>query len=289
MIIPSLLFVPANDEKKVAKAFSLPVAAVCLDLEDAVATTHKEEARARVRNTLRAFSDPGPLRSVRVNPVASTHFEPDIEAAVAGLVDAVLIPMVETTEDIAIAAAVTARFEDPSLPTSTTLIPVIETAKGVLNAREILAVSDRTRSVLFGPADFALSMGTTLGPDENQSQHGRQYLALAARAAEVDAIDGPFVFLDDHDAFRKSVETAVALGFSGKALIHPQQLPECTHAFKVSPSQLLWAKQVNEAFTDAEAAGISSLRMSDGTFVDHAIVKRARQILARSSDNQPQG
>lgn len=288
MLISSLLFVPGNDERKIQKAFASPAAAVCLDLEDAVAANEKRQAREITCKAMQEHVDESPLRLVRVNPSCSNHFEADMGAVVKAGADGVLIPMAETPDDISMTIESIGCYEKKQGKTIQ-LIPIIESARGVVNCFEILTASDRIASVLFGPADFALSMRVTLTPDETQVLHARGQVAIAARAAEIEAIDGPFVFLSDHDSFKQSVKRGALLGYSGKAVIHPKQLAHCLKIFQVSSDDIRWARRVDEAFSRAEAEGVASIELPDGSFVDYAIVKRARQILKAASSDQRDG
>ena len=159
-----------------------------------------------------------------------------------------------------------------------------ETARGVLAAREIAEASPRLRTFIFGPADLARELGLELTADGLEQLHARSAIVLAARAAGKEGpVDGPYLKLDDDEGCAVSSAWARRLGFQGKVVLHPRQLPIAAAAFAPGERELAWAREVDRAFAEAEAAGVSSIKLADGTFVDVPVARRAREIL-RASD-----
>jgi citrate lyase subunit beta/citryl-CoA lyase len=133
----------------------------------------------------------------------------------------------------------------------------------------------------FGPADLSRELGITPTSDGDEFLFARSQLVLAAAAANCPPpVDGPYLDLDDDDGLIRSARQARRLGFSGKQVIHPSQIATVARAFAASAAEIDWARTVDAAFTAAEAQGVSSIRLPDGTFVDYPVAQRARAILA---------
>jgi len=236
------------------KAATLPADEIVVDLEDGVAAADKEAAR---RNLPRA-SALGTL-AVRINKGSIA----DLEAAVA-VADVIVLPKVESPEDVARVAARTA------LP----LEAQIETALGLVNVEAIARVP-QVEALVFGPGDFAASLGVpvlTIGA--GASEYAMARIAVAARANGLQAIDGPYAALDDVGALRASAERALALGFEGKWAIHPSQLETLHDVFTPSSDAVERARRI--------LATDGAVRL-DGEMVDEATKKLAEGVLARAS------
>ena len=160
-----------------------------------------------------------------------------------------------------------------------------ETARGMLAAREIAEASPRVRTLLFGPAD--------LGTRARRRADGRRLRApprplgdraRGARGRQGGPVDGPYLKLDDDEGCAVSSAWARRLGFQGKVALHPRQLPIAAAAFAPRERELAWAREVDRAFREAEAAGLSSIKLADGTFVDYPRRSaRPRHLAARTT------
>lgn len=254
----SCLAVPASNERMLEKAATLPADEVVVDLEDGVARTDKERARAnlslaRARGTL----------AVRINKGSAA----DIEAAHA-VADVIVVPKVESPADV---AAVRAHTDLP-------LEVQIETVLGLVNV-EAIAQEPQVEALLFGPGDFAASLGVpvlTIG--SGASEYAMARVAVAAKAFGRQAIDGPYAALDDEANLRASSERALALGFDGKWAVHPSQLETLHAVFTPSAEELERARRI--------LATDGAVRL-DGDMVDEATKKVAEGVLARAAGNQP--
>ncbi|MFL6269906.1 MAG: HpcH/HpaI aldolase/citrate lyase family protein [Actinomycetes bacterium] len=250
----SCLAVPASSERMLAKAAELDADEIVVDLEDGVASADKERARAnlplaRARGTL----------AVRVNKGSVA----DIEAASA-VADVLVVPKVESPADVAAVAAHT------RLP----LEVQIETARGLVHV-EAIAQAQQVEALVFGPGDFAASLGVpvlTIG--SGASEYAMARIAVAARAFGLQAVDGPHAALGDTSALRASAERALALGYDGKWAIHPEQLETLHDVFTPTPGELERARRIVDA-------GDGAVRL-DGEMVDEATKKLARGVIARA-------
>lgn len=281
----TLLFVPGDRPDRVPKAAAAGADAIVVDLEDAVALSRKDAARRATAEALAALPTGGPVVTVRINAVDTGLAEADVEALepVLGRVDLVMVPMSSTPESVRDAAALIGRAERAAglEEGGTRIIPLVETAAGIMAARDVAAADERVLTLAFGPADLSRELGVTPTADGEELFVARSQLVLATAAAgRPQPIDGPHLDLDDAEGLARSAAVARRLGFGGKQVLHPRQVPVVAAAFAPTAEQLEWARRVDEAFREAEAAGVSSVRLDDGTFVDYPIAHRARAILA---------
>jgi citrate lyase subunit beta/citryl-CoA lyase len=278
------MFASANDPVRSLKAIAIGASAVCLDLEDAVATSEKAAAREVVAQTLLDPSVEGANAHVRINGVDTAFCDDDLTALGPLLprLSGILVPMVESADQVRhVAARLDALEAEHGVEAgSVRLIAIAETAKGVLAAPDVAASTPRLRTLLLGPADLAHDLGIELTADGYELFHVRSQLVLAARAAGLEGpIDGPFLGLKDDEGTRTSAQWAKRLGYQGKMVLHPQQLPVVAEVFAPSADEITWAQTVVAAFAEHEAKGISAFKLDDGTFVDYPVVHRAQSIL----------
>jgi citrate lyase subunit beta/citryl-CoA lyase len=283
----TMLFVPGDRPERVAKAVTSGADCVVIDLEDAVAASQKDKARLDAVAAVRDATAAECRIAVRVNARATGLLHLDIAAlaTVWSMLDLIVLPMVPDAQTV---REVVTEFEraDDRLVAGTSgplLLPMIETARGVLAAPEIALASPRVLTLALGPADLSNDLNVTPSPDGLELLHARSQLVLAAAAAGRPApIDGPWLTLDDDEGLRRSAHHAVALGFGGKIALHPRQLAIIVEAFSPSDAELAWAREVDAAFTAAESRGVSSVRLEDGSFVDYPVARRARALLDRA-------
>lgn len=281
----TLLFVPGDRPDRIPKAAAAGADGIAIDLEDAVALSRKDAARRSVAEALGAMPPSGPVVTVRINAVDTGLAEADVDALepVLDRVHLVIVPMSSGPDAVRAAAALLGRAERRAglEPGRTGIIPLVETAAGIAEARDIAAADERVHTLAFGPADLSRELGVTPTADGEELFVARCQLVLAAAAAaKPQPIDGPHLDLDDADGLARSAAKARRLGFGGKQVLHPRQIPVVASAFAPTAEELRWARRVDEAFRAAEAAGVSSIRLDDGTFVDYPIAHRARALLA---------
>ena len=282
--IRTLMFASANDPVRSLKAIAIGASAVCLDLEDAVAASEKAAAREVVAQTLLDPSVEGANAHVRINGVDTAFCDDDLTALGPLLprLSGILVPMVESADQVRhVAARLDALEAEHGVDAGAVrLIAIAETAKGVLAAPDVASSTPRLRTLLLGPADLAHDLGIELTADGYDVFAIRSRLVLAARAAGLEGpIDGPFLGLKDDEGTRISAQWAKRLGYQGKMVLHPQQLPVVAEVFAPSAEEITWAQTVVAAFAEHEAKGISAFKLEDGTFVDYPVVHRAQSIL----------
>ena len=250
------LFVPGDRPERFAKAAASGTDAVIIDLEDAVAEGNKDEARQNLRSDLGSVSV-----LVRVNASGTPWFERDISTVLHHDFAGVVLPK---AEDVAgIDACV--RLLNGSVP----ILALIETARGLANARDIARHAHVSRLV-FGSVDYCLDIGCREKRDVLLGV--RSELVLASRLADIAApIDGVTVRLNDENAVREDATHARSLGMTGKLCIHPRQVAPVLTAFEATAMEIAWAKSVL-------ASGSGTARV-DGEMIDAPVRARAQRIL----------
>ncbi|WP_027931215.1 HpcH/HpaI aldolase/citrate lyase family protein [Amycolatopsis thermoflava] len=268
----TLLYVPADRPDRVVKALDSAADVVLVDLEDAVAPARKDEARA---NAVRLLSEPLARRvQVRINHASTPWHMADL-AALAGLPAEVgaRIPKVESPAEIhALAEALPGRD----------LHPLIESALGVERALEIATASPQVASIGLGEADLRSDLGVT---DEAGLAWARSRVVVAARAARlVPPVMSAYTNVRDLDGLAESCRAGRALGFRGRTAIHPAQLDTIRAAFLPSEQEVSRAREVLSRLDDATAAGVGAIALTDGTFLDVAMLEQARTVLALAGE-----
>jgi citrate lyase subunit beta/citryl-CoA lyase len=259
----SYLFVPGNRPARFDKACECGAHAVIVDLEDAVAPDEKATARDAIANWLQ----PRHRIYLRINAVDTEWFTDDLRLVRSAGVAGVLLPKAESAQSVA--AVTAARSLDLAV------VPLIETAVGILRAEAIAGASNVER-LAFGSIDFQLDTG--IAGDGDELLLARSHLVLASRAASVQSpIDGVTLALDDESALRADVERAKRLGFGAKLCIHPRQVAAVNAGFAPSDQEIDWARRVVEA---ANEAGGNAVRL-DGKMVDRPVIERARVMLSQ--------
>lgn len=279
----SFLFAPGNHAQKVAKVFDCGADHVILDLEDAVAKAEKVATRTLVVEALKRPRQ-GRGRAgayVRVNAFNTEFCYGDAVAVVGPGLDGIILPMVESREQIvAFDWLVGALERERGLPPgSVDIIPIIETAKGIANARTIAAAGTRVKRMAFGAGDYTLDMNMEWTLGETELEHARAELAVASRAASLEApIDTVWVHIKDLEGLANSARRARQLGFQGKMCIYPPQVERVNGAFTPTETEIAFARRVVAAFEQAEREGSSSIQL-DGFFIDYPIVYKAQRTL----------
>jgi len=276
----SFLFAPANHPRHAAKAFECGADAVILDLEDAVAVSGKVAARADAVAALKKSR--ACLGYVRVNNLDSEFCFEDFTTIVGPFLDGIILPKVNTPADLQIAEWCLASLERRHhLPAGKIdLLPIIETAQGMVNAAAIAGSGTRVRRLAFGAGDYALDLGLTWERNESEFGHARATMAMASRAGGLEPpIDSVYFAMGDDEGLAQSAKRAVAMGFQGKMGIHPNQIPIINRAFTPSDAELARARKIVAAFAEAEKKGSASI-VVDGAFVDYPIYDKAKRILA---------
>ena len=280
-----LLCTPINP-RHVEKALQSPADLVVFDLEDSVEVERKAQARAAV---VHALEQPFGRRSfVRSNAIGSAQFEADLDAlAPLSRVGGFMLPKFESPDDLRALDARLSRLEERSgrAAGSIRVLPLIETALGVENLREILLDSPRVDRLSFGAGDYTLDIGATLSDDEAALHYIRARVVNASRAFGKQApIDSIWLDTSDLEGLQRSALRGQTLGFAGKLCIHPNQVEAVNAVYTPSPQAMERARRQLAAFGEALGRGVAAIHV-DGMLVDYPIAERARRLLAAGDVN----
>ena len=273
------LFAPGNHERRVEKAMGLGADVVILDLEDAVAISEKKSTRNLINKTLDQPRNCAVF--VRVNAYDTEFCYGDICSIVSENLDGIVLPKLESLEDLrAIDWLLTNLEKERGLPhRSIDLMPIIETAGGLVNIREIANADTRVRRLAFGGGDYTRDLGMQWTLKEDELLPVRSEMVLASRFGKLEPpVDTVFIHIKEHDAFKASCLNILGLGFQGKMCIHPDQVPVTNEIFTPSADEVRWSKRIISEFGEAEKAGIASIQI-DGYFVDYPIVEKAQRTV----------
>lgn len=268
------LFVPGDSGRKIEKAFGTAAQAIILDLEDGVAPAVKRQARETVRTTVGQLSQEtrdAKKIVLRGNVVDSPFFPEDLELAAHLNIDALMVPKCEGARDIEAVLNV--------LP-EMTIVPLIESARGIVHLEEIVRAAKSIRRVAFGAVDFALDLDVDWTREGEERLHAMGQLVLLSRALDLDPpLGAVFPVTDDREAFLGDVRMEKRMGFSGKMTIHPRQSEWYFEANHLTPEERAWSRKAVEAF---EAAGSGAIQV-DGRLVDLPVYLNARRRLRSDS------
>jgi (S)-citramalyl-CoA lyase len=260
----NFLFVPGNRVERFAKALASAADLVCIDLEDSVPLAEKDVARVEA---LAAIADhEGDRLALRINGLRTAEGLADILALAASTRPELLfVPMVESAAELQILRSV--------LGDDIALVPLIESVKGLRAAQSIVSAPGVT-AIMFGGGDFASEIGVKLAWEP--LLHARSELVMAAVAANIRAIDVPYIDLENDAGLADECNKAKALGFHGKAAIHPRQIDAINVSFRPSAAERDEARAAIAAFDAANGAAIRF----QGKMLEAPIIRRYRQILA---------
>ena len=281
----SLIFVPSNSEKYINKAKTLNADIVCFDLEDSVPNNQKDLARQLIKSALTARTT-YQARNVyaRINSFDSGMTSDDLKAVVQKGIDGIILPEVGIDEEVSEVDRILLTLEQEKgfQEKSIKIAASIESAKGVVNSYSIAKASDRVNMLVFGIFDFLYDMHLDYeeGNNEFECIYARSKIPVDARAAGVEAIDGIWQKLDDAEGLIKDTIIAKRLGYSGKSLIHPNQIEAVHTIFAPSANEIEWATKVVRALDEAleNGRGKGAIRI-EGKMIDAVHYKQAKAIL----------
>ncbi len=279
--IRSALFIPGNKASMLEKAFIATADAIVPDMEDSVPEQEKSAACNVIAEYLPRLRSTGKLIIPRVNSLNTGRTERELAAVVGPYIDAVSIGKIATPTDIHDVAQILGKLEaDRGLEHGQIkLVPWIESAQAIINCYGICIASERTIAIAFGAEDFTHDMSIERSSDETQLLYARSTICIAARAANVLALDTPFFKFRDLEGLREHSIESKQLGFKGRFAIHPAQTDTINACYSPSEPELEQARRIVAAFEEAERRGRGSTSL-DGLVIDVPVVKRARGVIA---------
>ncbi len=286
------LSVPGSSEKMITKAAGLGVDYIFLDLEDAVASAQKKEARRNVVNALNTLDFGRSVRCVRINDTGTRFCYGDIIEVVEGAgakLDLIMVPKVLDADDVLFVDKLLLQLEkDLELPNRIGLECLIEEVEGMMNIEHIAASTPRLEALIFGMGDYSASQGISVKALSGSSgypgdiwHYQRQRLAIACKAYGLDPVDGPFADIRNPEAYREECRRAMTLGLVGKWAIHPSQIEIAQEVFSPSKIEVDRARAMKAAFDEATEKGLGAI-MFDGKMIDIASIRIVNNILERA-------
>ncbi len=289
----SELSTPASNERMIEKAAASNADLVFLDLEDSVAPNEKVAARAKVVRGLKTLDWGKKTRAVRINDLESEYAYQDIISIVeeAGeYLDLIIIPKVKAAKDVWWVDVLLSQIEKRLKRTRRVGLEVlIEEVEAMINVEEIARSSPRLEALIFGPFDYSASQGVDsklTGGDLDTYpgdiwHYARNKIVIAARAAGIDAVDGPYIDIQNPGGYRRECVRTSVLGFAGKWAIHPSQIDIANQVFSPSQEEVDRARKLDAFYTEAQARGLGAVAY-EGKMIDVAVIRNARNIIQKA-------
>lgn len=283
----ALLFMPGDSQRKIAKGAALGADSIIMDLEDGVAMTQKDEARQTTVQALRTLDFGRSERLIRVNPIGSGLTRDDFAATLPARPDGYVLPKVESAEHIRLASAEidTAEQQENWTAGAIRLLAIVETARGIVNLREIAACAEepgsRLDALLFGAEDLAGSIGAVRTREGWEVFYGRSAVVIHAAAYNLQAIDTIYADIGDTAGLAAESVQAAQMGFTGKLAIHPAQVEPITAAFTPTDEAITAARRLVQAYEIHQQNG-AGVFVLDGRMIDTPMLRAAQNILARA-------
>jgi citrate lyase subunit beta/citryl-CoA lyase len=276
----TMMFLNAQKPGLIKDPYIYKPDSIMLDLEDAVAENQKDAARFSLYHALLEIDYRDCERVVRINGLDTPYWKEDIRCAVAGGCDAIRVPKTERPEEIkAVEAEIRIAEEDFGIPEGRTLImAAIESARGVVKALDVCEASGRLFGIALSGGDYTKDLQTYITGTGIELMGARQNLIIAARAAKIQCFDTVYTNLDDMEGFRRDVETIHLMGFDGKSIINPRQIPVVHEIFTPSQKNITFAEKVVKEIEDKRAKGIGVFTV-DGKMIDIAFYDGARRTI----------
>jgi len=268
----SALFLPATNQRALAKARTLPCDVVIVDLEDAVSPEQKDEARASAEQALLGGGFGSREVVVRINALSTPWGSHDLAMVQRAHPDAVLVPKVATSADLEPVGAALAA-------SGSALWAMLETARGVLGVERLVSALPQLSCLVMGTSDLTAELHARTTTDRLPLVTALQLAVLAARAWDRVILDGVHLGLDDGEGFRAACEQGRAFGFDGKTLIHPSQIEAANAAFAPDDDEIAASREIIEAFEAAEREG-RGVATVNGRMIENLHVENAQRVLA---------
>ena len=279
----ALLYMPGDDRRKIEKSTTLGVDSICMDMEDGVAANKKAEAREVIAQAMKELDFGNSERCIRINSIGSGIEKYDLAAALATNPEVIVVPKIESAEQV---RWVSDHIETYELSSNRNiggirLLVGVETAKGIMNLREIAEAGKRLEAIIFGGEDFAASVGAVRTKAATELLYARQAVVTACAANDLQAIDIVFIDFKDAEGLHAEAKEGAGFGFSGKQIIHPNQVSVVQEAFTPSESAIEYAKRIVESFESSQKEGRGAYAL-DGRMIDMPLLKNAQKVLDRA-------
>lgn len=274
----SLIFVPGNNERFLEKAKQLKADIVCFDLEDSVPDKEKTQARKLIKNALKSRSEFISSIFARTNSPSSGKIPADLKEIVQKGIDGIVIPKVNNVKELKKIEKNLASLEKKRKLKPIQIIPSIESAEGVVNTFNIASSSKRVCAVVFGVFDLLNDLGIEYTKNSEGAKYSRAKIPVDAKAAGIASIDAIWQDLKDLKGLENDCKTGKNLGYTGKSLIHPDQISITHKMFYPTKSEITWAEKVCKSYLESIKKGKGATTV-EGKMIDEVHFKQAEAIL----------
>ena len=274
----SLIFVPGNNPRFLEKAKKLQADIVCFDLEDSVPDNEKVNARNLIKSALKSRKSYGSSIFVRTNSPTSGKIPSDLKEVVQKGIDGIVIPKVNNVKEMQKIEKILSKLEKSRKLKPIQIIPSIESAEGVVNTYNIASFGKRVSAVVFGVFDLLNDLGVEYTKEAEGAAYSRTKIPVDTHAAGVVAIDAIWQDLKDSNGFEKDCKLGKSLGYSGKSIIHPDQISVVHKLFHPNKSEILWAEKVCKVYLESTKKGKGATTV-DGKMIDEVHFKQAKALL----------
>lgn len=274
----SLIFVPGNNPRFLEKAKNLQADIVCFDLEDSVPDIEKANARKLIKSALKSRKLYQSSIFVRTNSPVSGKIPTDLKEIVQKGIDGIVIPKVNNIKELKQVEKILSGLEKTRKLKTIQIIPSIESAEGVVNTFSIASFGKRVSAVVFGVFDLLNDLGIEYTKDSEGAKYSRSKIPVDAHAAGVSVIDAIWQDLKDIEGLEQDCRTGKCLGYSGKSIIHPDQIPTVHRLFHPNKNELMWAEKVCKAYLESAKKGTGATTV-DGKMIDEVHFKQAKALL----------
>lgn len=281
----SLIFVPGNNPRFLEKAKSLKADIVCFDLEDSVPQSEKQKARSLIREILSDRSQFHSSIFARTNSPISGKIPADLKEIVRKGLDGIVIPKVNNAKELSKIGSQLNRLEKKHKTNKLHVIPSIESSEGVVNCFSISSFSKRVAAIVFGVFDLLNDLGIEYTKQSEGAKYSREKIVVDARAAGIPAIDAIWQDLKDKKGLEKDCIIGKNLGYAGKSIIHPDQIPIVHKIFYPNQTEINWAEKVCKYYLQSTKKGRGAT-VVDGKMIDEVHFKQAKALLELVQNNQ---
>ena len=274
----SLIFVPGNNPRFLEKAKKIQADIVCFDLEDSVPDDEKTSARKLIKNALKSHSEYSSSIFVRTNSPLSGKIPSDLKEIVQKGIDGIVIPKVNNIAELKKIQKTLFGLEKSKKLKPIQIIPSIESAEGVVNSYPIASFGKRVTAIVFGIFDLLNDLGVEYTKDSPGGKYSRYKIPVDAAAAGISAIDGIWQDLNDLKGLQKDCNFGKSLGYTGKSVIHPDQISVVHKSFYPNKTEISWAEKVCKVYLKSTKKGKGATTV-DGKMIDEVHYKQAKALL----------
>lgn len=276
----SLLYIPGNNPGMLQNCAVYGSDAVIFDLEDSISISEKDAARKLVKHALKSLDFGNLVVIVRVNALDTAYFESDLKELVPAAPHAIRLPKVESADDVLVADELISQLEKANglQQGKIGIQAMLETARAIVNVNSIAAASPRLVGLTLGGQDLAADLGIRPTKEGLELLYAKSAVIIAAKAYGLQAFDTVFADVNDLEGLRAQASVGFALGFSGKAAIHPSQIPVINAVYTPEQKEVAWAVKIVTAAKEAEQQGLGVIAV-DGRMVDAPVVAQALRTI----------